>query len=79
MVSQKEYHAEGGVIREPPHRRLGAAARAFLENKFEDKNTETYFSVWSPYKIKRTRVKFLPLRSIPRPSVDLEGIKGTFE
>ncbi|CAM9964471.1 unnamed protein product [Ascophyllum nodosum] len=55
------------------------AAHAFLKKKFDEKvkDSETYFSAWSPYKIKRTRVKFLPLRSIPRPFVDLEGIKGT--
>ena len=56
------------------------AAHAFLKKKFDEKvkDSETYLSAWSPYKIKRTHhVKFLPLRSIPRPFVDLEDIKGT--
>ena len=55
------------------------AAHAFMKKNFEEnfKDSETYFSAWSPFTIKRTHVKFLPLRSIPRSFVDLEGIKET--
>ena len=56
-----------------------AAAYEFLNNMFEDKvkKSETYFAAWFPYKIKRAWVKYLPIRSIPQPFVDLEDIKDT--
>ena len=55
------------------------AAHAFIKKKSDEKvkESETHFSAWSPFTIKRTHVKFLPLRSIPRSFVDLEGVKET--